>query len=279
MLAPMPLAPALVERVLTRLGFARAPTPDYAGLAELYLAWCERVPFDNVRKRLALVRGDASPLPGIEADDFFESWLAHGTGGTCWPAAGALHALTAHLGFRAQRVVATMVRSPLARPTHGSVAIELEGQSYLLDVAMLSRAPILMEEGTAPVVDHPAGELKRERLTDGRFVVHWLPLHETQTMPCRIESVGASARDYAEAYERSRTWSPFNYAISARTTRDDHVLGLGFGKRVVLDRRGIHTSEPLTPEQRTRVLVDELGIAEELAVQLPPDEPLPAPPT
>ena len=43
------LAPDLVERVLSALGFSRAPAPELEGLARVYAAWCRRVPFDNVR--------------------------------------------------------------------------------------------------------------------------------------------------------------------------------------------------------------------------------------
>lgn len=46
------LAPALLERVLERLGFGERPAPDAGGLAALYGAWCRRNPFGNVRKRL-----------------------------------------------------------------------------------------------------------------------------------------------------------------------------------------------------------------------------------
>ena len=39
------------------------------------------------------------PLPGTQAADFFEHWLAHGTGGTCWSSSNALYMLVTALGF------------------------------------------------------------------------------------------------------------------------------------------------------------------------------------
>ncbi len=171
-----------------------------------------------------------------------------------------------------------MVRTPTARPTHGSVVVELDGRSLLLDVALLTRVPLPLEPGHEPLADHPAADVTRLRLDDGRFVVLWRPLHHPEPLACRLESVGASAQDYALAYERSRVWSPFNYAISARATRDHEVIGIGMGRRVVLSKRGMDSGEPLTPDARTRVLVDELGISEELATLLPPDQRLPPAP-
>ncbi len=96
------LAPALVERVLAKLGLAAAPRADLGGLAALYAAWCRSVPFDNVRKLIHVRAAYPAPLPGDTPEDFFDAWLAHGTGGTCWAGNGALCALLESPGFRAR---------------------------------------------------------------------------------------------------------------------------------------------------------------------------------
>jgi N-hydroxyarylamine O-acetyltransferase len=67
-----------------KLGLSAHPAPTFGGLQTLYAAWCRKVPFDNVRKLIHLRRQDSSPLPGNNVGDFFEAWLRHGTGGTCW---------------------------------------------------------------------------------------------------------------------------------------------------------------------------------------------------
>lgn len=99
------LAEELVERIIGRLGFNRRPTPTIDALRSLYSAWCERVPFDNVRKLIHVRAANAAPLPGSTREDFFEAWLKFGAGGTYWPGAGALHALLVCLGFDAVRGV------------------------------------------------------------------------------------------------------------------------------------------------------------------------------
>ena len=53
------LPASLIDRVLERLGFGTPPAIDLDGLSGLYAAWCARVPFDNVRKIIALRTGAA----------------------------------------------------------------------------------------------------------------------------------------------------------------------------------------------------------------------------
>src|SRR5262245_66212075 len=99
----------LLERVLTQLGLSDRPAPRLHGLQTLYAAWCRKVPFDNVRKLIHLHNHYPGPLPGDDVVDFFEAWLRHGTGGTCWAGNGALQVLLASLGFAAFRGLATML--------------------------------------------------------------------------------------------------------------------------------------------------------------------------
>src|SRR5258705_13824932 len=60
---PVPLAPAITEAVLEKLGLPDRPQPDRDGLDTLYLAWCRAVPFDNLVKRNHLAGGSVPPFP------------------------------------------------------------------------------------------------------------------------------------------------------------------------------------------------------------------------
>jgi arylamine N-acetyltransferase len=102
----------VLERVLSRLGLADRPAPTLDGFHTLYAAWCRKVPFDNVRKLIHVHHHGRGRLPGDDATDFFEAWLAYGTGGTCWAGNGALHALLVSLGFDASRGMGTMRADP-----------------------------------------------------------------------------------------------------------------------------------------------------------------------
>ena len=100
-----------VAAVLEKLGVER-PAPDLDGLRAVYAAWCGAVAFDNVLKLIHLADERSGPLPGSTAESFFEAWLEHGTGGTCWSGNGALHDLLEALGFDVARAIATMLSSP-----------------------------------------------------------------------------------------------------------------------------------------------------------------------
>ena len=123
-----------------RLGLdSRLPT-DIIGLNTLYGAWCSNVPFDNVRKLIALRTGDTGLLPGSDATDFLENFLEHGTGGTCWSSSNALFELVIANGFNARRVAGSM--RDLGVPGHGSVKVNVNGMDWLVDSSMLTMFPI-----------------------------------------------------------------------------------------------------------------------------------------
>jgi hypothetical protein len=60
--------------------------------------------------------------------------------------------------------------------------------------------------------------------------------------------------------------------------RGEAVIGAAFGRRVEFDGRGEAVQRPLQEPERTRFLVEEIGIHEELVQVLPADVPTPAPP-
>ena len=126
-----PLPDELLERVLARLEISRQPDPTPESLRAIYAAWCRRVPFDNVRKLIRLRLGNTGQLPGDTSEDFFEAWLRHGAGGTCWPGAGACQALLQSLGFEAVRGIGTMLVVPGLPPNHGTVRVTFDRAHFL----------------------------------------------------------------------------------------------------------------------------------------------------
>lgn len=271
------LAPELLERVLARLGLPGQPAPTLDGLRLLYAAWCQRVPFDNLRKLIHLRRGDAGLLPGSHAQDFFESWLRDGTGATCWAGNGALHALLHTLGFAAVRGYATMLVAPDIPPNHATVVVDCEGRSYLVDASILHGEPLALSATQTTHVAHPAWGVETQ-LKDGLQVIRWRPIHMPQGLDCRIDRIGVGSEVFLDFHERSRPWSPFNYQLYARVNRGDTVVGAGFGERFVFDAQGGVQRRPLEAAERLRFLVEDIGIREELAAQVPDDVPTPPPP-
>lgn len=246
-------------------------------LRDFYAAWCRHVPFDNILKLITLKSGTPATLPGSTPVDFLESWLAHGTGGTCWSGSGALVSVLSALGFDAERAIATMLVAPDLPPNHGSVRVILDGIPYLVDSSILFGEPVPLIANVESGVSHPAWGV-RGRWENERFHLFWRPLHQPEGFDCRFDHFGASHSEYETRYEETRVWSPFNYELTARINRGNEVIGISFGNRVTLYGDGSVESIPVTDEEKRRFLVEEFGIDESIVAQMPADVPTPPPP-
>jgi N-hydroxyarylamine O-acetyltransferase len=271
------LSTDLLERVLMKLGLPYRPAPTLDGLRILYAAWCRHVPFDNVRKLIHIHQHNPAPLPGDEATDFFENWLTYGTGGTCWVGNGALQALLVSLGFQASRGVGTMLVAPNVPPNHGTVLVVCEAMRYVVDASILHNAPLRLEVTAPTAVPHAAWGVQCS-MRQEQWHIRWRPLHTPEGMDCRLEQLEVTRETFQERHEHTRPWSPFNYELNARLLWGDAVVGATGGQRVALDSTGGVLRQPLTGDDRIRLLVDELGMHEEIVRQLPLDTPTPPPP-
>ncbi len=271
------LAPELLERILAKLGFANAPEPSLSGLRSLYEAWCRSVPFDNVRKLIHVRSQDSGPLPGDDSEDFFDAWLKHGTGGTCWVTNGGLFRLLDSLGFNAVRGEATMLIAPNIPPNHGTVIVSLDDERYIVDGSILQVEPLRLDETSVTGVSNGAWGVQCEK-RDGHWVIRWRPAHMPDGMDCRIERLEVTRETFHQRHEATRPWSPFNYELYARSVRGDSMVSACFQQRVEFDHNGQMSKSPLDERGRARFLIEELGMSEEIVHALPPDMPTPPPP-
>jgi len=248
------LSPALARRVLRALDLPERPATDHAGLCAVYAAWCRRVPFDNVRKTTALFRGDPGPLPGIDPEDFFEAWLADGTGGTCWPSCNALFALLVHCGFDVRRAAASMLDA--GEPNHGTIVARADDAEWLVDSSMLTGVPLPLREGLhgrAPLeaeVEGPVGSWRvwfRTGSSDGLF-------------PCRLLATPATVATFRERYEASRAAGPFNGRLYARRNTARGTVALRGAVRHELTSDGAAT-RALDAAALREALVADLGVS------------------
>lgn len=251
-----PLSDDLAERVLAKLGLGTRPSPDLEGLTTLYRAWCQEVPFDNTRKLIALLAGDAGPLPGANATDFLEHWLAHGTGGTCWPSSNALAAVLEAAGFNARRIIASM--RDLGDLNHASVKVRIDGRDWLVDSSMLLGVPLPLGPNRF-VREHPIWPAEVEAL-DGTHVVRWRSPPGPDPLSCRLLMDPAPFREYLDGYERSRKNSRFNQRLYARRNRPDALVVLAGSTRHVLTADGL-LSHQLDADELRRSLRDEIGLS------------------
>jgi len=245
----------LRDRVLARLGLRAAPPRDLDGLRALYRAWCYAVPFDNVRKMIALRSGDGCPLPGRFAADFFEAWLAHGAGGTCWPSSNALFALVRACGFEARRVAGSMGDNGTVN--HASVKARVEGGDWLVDSSLLTIEPLPLGPRVF-VRDDPVVPAEIEPLDGTHVLWSHTPSYESY-LPCRLLVDPADHAFYLDGYERSRERSPFNQRLYVRRNRPGELLMLVGRTRLSRTARGL-ASRDLTRDELVAALRDEIGL-------------------
>jgi len=268
------LQPHLVEQVLQRMGFTTLPDNDLAGLSAIYGRWCRQIPFDNIQKRLFYSGPAAGPVPGHTSEDFFQKWLAYGTGGTCWANSHAMHDLLDAVGFTVVRVAATMLVTPdVVGPTHGTVFAAVDDRQYMVDGSMQTESPVPVQEGDPELVRHPAERVHLE-YREGNWHVRWHPAHRPEGLWCRVEAVDVSRVQFNEYHERTRSRSPFNSSLYVRLNYPEQTVTIASGEKVIIKLDGNPLRIPLTEEQRLQVLVEEFGIGEELAASLPADLPL-----
>lgn len=253
------LPAGMVERVLRQLGITGIPEADLDGLRTVYRAWCQRVPFDNVRKMIALRTGSDPPLPGTFAAEFLDSWLRHGTGGTCWPSSNALFELLCSLGFDARRVAGSM--RDLGVENHGSIIVGTGERQWLVDSSILCNLPLPLAEENFATQD-PAFGVEVE--PDGETHVVWLRIPPNPGfMPCRVYPASVTHSFYAARYEASRQRSPFNQRVYARRNQADGMIILVGNTRFHSTRDGLD-SRGLTPDQLCESLHAEIGLSKEM---------------
>lgn len=263
----MTISPALAEQVLEKLAFSDFPAVTQAGLAALYQAWCRKVPFDNIRKRIDAGSEQRRPLPGATATDFFDHWLRLGTGGTCWAGHGAFYALLRFLEFPVSVGLSTMLSqrpSPAGSPGHGTLLINLEQGSFIVDATMLHGEPLPLREWYST---DPLWGTQVHR-SDGYWCVNWKPLGRPR-LDCRLLERNAPTSEYPRRHEMSRHNSRFDGALLIRRAESEAIIGIVKGEQVVRSATGTETKMTLSNEEQRKLLIEQFGIAEEIAVMLP----------
>ncbi len=255
--SPTPvLSTGLVNRVLARLGFPDQVTADPETLQQLYAAWCMNMPFDNTRKMIALFSGNNQPLPGLDATDYFENWLRHGTGATCWPMANAWYELLVALGFNAFRLAGYMRDTGVIN--HGSVKVNFGEKVYLADPSLLLNVILPLGEGTI-IHDDPVYPVELEHDHPSELVWMFTPPNE-QYFYCRMNTGPVDFPVFEERYEASRAMSIFNQRIYARRNypgKLNLVWGNSFFSKT---KQGVEHRE-LTGDELCETLHKEIGIS------------------
>jgi len=270
------LAPALVERVLTKLGLRQRPDLDLAGLNALYAAVSANIPFDNVQKRIWFASPQTAPLPGGDPNEFFNNWLQHGTGGTCWPINGAMYALAHALGFSARRIVGSVIVEGYPRgANHGSVLVTLDGITYLVDAWMASFKVLLLMPGKPSSTGHGIHDISAVPIDSGFEIISYPGFDRKHPLPFRPEPEYDPV-DHAlflARYDRTKTVGFFNDAIFICRHFPDSILTMGRKSKFHLAPDNTLTKTEPTEAERKKSLIEEFGLSEEIVEKLPPNVP------
>ena len=266
----------LVERVLTRLGLHQRPTLDLDGLNFLYGAFSGHIPFDNVQKRIWFAGPQSAPLPGGDPNEFFNNFLKHGTGGTCWPINGALYALLRAVGFEACRIVGSVVVDGYPQgANHGSVVVTLDGTRYLVDAWMASFFVLPLVPGLRTSTGDGIHDIRAVPTGEGFEIISYPGFDRDHPLPFRPEPEydPVDYNFFLTRADRTRTVGFFNDALFICRHFPEYILTLGRKNRIRLTANGNLTKSEVGRAERRRSLIAEFGLSEEIVEALPPDVP------
>jgi len=274
------LSPDLIERVLTQLGSDTRPEVDLAGLNSIYAALSGRVSNDNIQKRIWFGGDRSKPVAGGDPTEFFESWLRHGTGGTCFPINGAFAALLQALDFPARRIASTIMAPGAERgiSNHGTVLVMFDGTDHVVDAQTAGFEALPLLQGRESRTATGIHSMRALPIEDGHEVRFWAghtreKEFRFQTEP---ENDPVDHARFLALYERSaheEGYSPFNSALYICRHFEDSILSICRGIKVAVAADGSSTSEEIDDAQTREALVEEFGISEEAVDALPEDEP------
>lgn len=248
------------------------PTLDLVGLNQLYAAISASIPFDNIQKRIWFASDRKKPVTGGDPREFFENWVRHGTGGTCWAGNGGMFALARALGFQARRMAGSVIVANYPQGgNHGSVLVTLDGIEY--------------------VFDHTFGAFKVAPLTPGNRASTGTGIHNIEVIPVdggfeiffhlgwtedalpfrtEPEHDPVDHSFFLARYDHASRVGFFNDTLLISRRFVDSTVTIGRMNKIVISAAGL-TKTALTTDHRDEVLIQELGLSPEVVSMIPPD--------
>ncbi len=249
----------LRTKVLNRLGLNEPLIADLNTLQRIYTSWCLQVPFDNLRKMIVLKSPEKQQLPGLDATNFFETWLENGCGATCWPMANAFYELLISIGYNATRITGNMRDIDIAR--HASVKVAIDDNYYLTEASLLIQEVFPLTERTI-IGNNPVFPIEIEK--DGESHLLWMQTPpENDFFYCRINSSPVDFQVFDQGYEASRGKSIFNQRVYARRNFPGKLIRIWGNTFVSKTVDGIEYRE-LSRDEVCEALKSDIGISESL---------------
>jgi arylamine N-acetyltransferase len=269
----------LLDHVTSKLGVPSRINCDLAGLNKIYAAYSGHVPNDNIQKRIWLAGDKSRPVTGGEPTEFFENWLEHGTGGTCFPANGALCALLRALNFDTWRILGSVMMEGIEHDgNHGTVIVRIDDTDYLVDAQLAAFSALPLIAGQSASTGDGIHDIHAVPRGEG-FDVKWYPGSNRQApMVTRLDlKRGPVTHDvflaqYALSARRDRRRSPFNDALFIGRHFSNRILNVGRCTRTEISGDNVAKRREITLAERAQILVDEFGISAQIVRAIPPDE-------
>lgn len=251
-----------LDRYFARIGYAGPGSPELSSLRGIITAHTQSIPFENFNPLLGW------PVP-LDLPALEQKLVCSGRGGYCFEQNGLLRAVLLELGFDVQGLIARVLwRQPTDAQTarsHMVLRLELEGQSYIVDVGfgvMTLTAPLPLLPDVTQITPHepfrltthPLGLDLQAQLPDGFRTLYRLSLEPAFQIDYEVSNYYTSTNPSSHFRQhlmmaRVEPWGRMTLIDNAFTV---HRLGHAPERRVLQD-----------PGELERV------IREQLKLQLP----------
>jgi len=256
------LSKHVADQVLIHLKLTTTIKSNKEGLEQVFNAWCQHIPFDNFWKRLGLMGQPFQDKNQMNPNHFFEIWMEHGLGGTCWVSTTAMYSLLDYLNFNVRYIVGSM--GNMGMINHGSLIVTFEdGSEFLVDTSVLNNQPIEISGEGISDKTHPIQLTKDEKNT----LLIFEHVTKREIMPCAIMPESISFNDVSKHYQVSTEMSLFNDCVYIRKNDKNSVRSI-IGTTYYLKSASTIESEELSNEKISATLINVMGVSKEIVAHI-----------
>jgi arylamine N-acetyltransferase len=139
----------MTQKILNYLKLKEAaPTIEY--LKELITAYCTNVPWESVSKIVKKeLDGKKDNCIRLE-EDFWDSSLKYGTGGTCYESNWAFYTFLQALGFEGYLTINKVVGKS---SSYSAIVIKINGEKYIADIGYPLYGPVQIIENSVTLTN------------------------------------------------------------------------------------------------------------------------------
>ncbi len=245
------------QQVLKKLEISESIGCTKQNLEDLFKAWCRNIPFDNFWKRMDLIGKSFSQLDQLDPNNFFELWLEHGVGGTCWVTTNAMFELLKDLGFNARVISCSM--GDMGIPNHGSIIVTIDNEELIIDTSVLNEQPIELANIKKENEIHPIQVIH----TDSKTTVLFEFVMSRKQMPWTLIDNDINLDTIKSLHETSINASLFNDCIYIRKNSENKTYSL-IGNTFYIKSSDKIEAQTLDNNEIKKTLVDVFGFSKEI---------------